>query len=85
MRTLSILLLVQLAGPAQAEGRKLLEACHRGSLHVCTEMLARPRLAAGTRAAIELFLEDVAGKRLSCDAGDANICDALRRDHPDLQ
>ena len=84
MRTAIVLLFVLLAGPAAAEGRKLLEACHRGNLHVCGEMLARPRLAAGTRAAIELYLEEIEAKRKACAAGDAALCEALLRDHPDL-
>ena len=76
--------LLVFAGPAVAEGQKLLEACHRGRLEICHEMLARPRLAAGTRAAIELYLEEIEPKRRACAAGDAAVCAMLAREHPDL-
>ena len=79
-----VLWLVLLAAPAAAEGRKLLEACHRGNLHVCAEMLARPRLAAGTRAALELHLEEIGAKSKACAAGDTVACETLLRDHPEL-
>ena len=75
--------LLALAVPAVAEP-KLLAACHRGKLYVCAEMLARPRLAAGIRAAIELYLEEIEAKRKACAAGDTAVCETLRREHPDL-
>ncbi len=73
-----------LATLAAAEGAKLLEACHGGKLEVCHEMLARPRLAAGTRAAIELLLEEIDAKLKTCAAGDAAVCEQMAREHPDL-
>ncbi len=73
------------SGPVvAAEPAKLLEACHRGKLEVCHEMLARPRLAAGTRAAIELYLDEIDAKRKSCAGGDAAVCEQMAREHPEL-
>ena len=80
----AMLCLALFLGPALAEGHKLLAACHRGNLYVCHEMLARPRLAAGTRAAIELFLDEIRAARQACAAGDATACENLDREHPDL-
>ena len=73
-----------IATATAAERGKLLEACHRGRLEVCHEMLARPRLAAGTRAAIELHLDEIDVKRRACADGDTKVCDDLAREHPDL-
>ena len=72
------------AMPASAQAHKLLEACHRGKLEVCHEMLARPRLAAGTRAAIELFLDEIDVQQKACASGDAIACQSLERENPDL-
>lgn len=67
-----------------AESLKLLEACHRGKLEVCQEMLARPRLAAGTRAAIELLLDEIDAKVRACADGETAVCEQMAREHPDL-
>lgn len=79
-----VLITMPASMPAWAEGHKLLETCHRGKLEVCHEMLARPRLAAGTRAAIELFLDEIETKQQACASGDAVACEAIAREHPDL-
>ena len=72
------------AAAQRHQGHKLLEACHRGKLEVCHEMLARPRLAAGTRAAIELFLDEIDVQQKACASGDAIVCQSLERENPDL-
>ena len=76
--------MLTLAPPAEAEGAKQLEACSRGNLSLCSAILARPRLAAGTRAAIEFYLEEVALQQAACTSGDARACETLKRDYPDL-
>lgn len=72
------------AWPVAAEGRKQLEACSRGNLQVCSGILARPRLAAGTRAAIEFYMEEIALQQTACAVGDGRACEKLERDYPDL-
>ncbi len=71
------------AQPAAAQGQRL-DACSRGHLQVCFELLQRPRLDAGRRAAIEFHLAEVEKAVLACTAGDATACATLADRYPDL-
>ena len=71
------------AQPAAAQGQ-LLDACSRGNVQVCFTLLARPRLDAGRRAAIEFHLAELEQALVACTGGDAAICAALAQRYPDL-
>lgn len=81
-----MLILVPILSPAlsaHAAGRQL-EACARGRLEVCFELLRRPRLEPGRRAAIEFLLSQIEAGVAGCRAGVLADCAELRRLHPDL-
>lgn len=68
---------------AAAQGQRL-EACSRGNVQVCHELLARPRLDAGRRAAIEFHLAELERLLGVCLAGDAQACSNLLDNYPEL-
>ncbi|MDX2155084.1 MAG: hypothetical protein SFW09_01130 [Hyphomicrobiaceae bacterium] len=70
-------------GPARAQG-KFLAACSRGNLEACYKLLARPRLDAGRRAAIEFHLAELEALIAACAKADAAACATLTDKHPDL-
>ncbi|HEX4894399.1 MAG TPA: hypothetical protein VFV47_14030 [Hyphomicrobiaceae bacterium] len=69
--------------PAAAQGR-LLEACSRGNLQVCSQLLNRPRLEPGRREAIQLHLAELEKLIVACTNGDDAACATLAARHPDL-
>lgn len=69
--------------PATAQGQ-LLAACSRGKIEVCFALLARPRLDAGRRAAIEFHLAELEKLIVACTGGDAAVCDAIKDRYPEL-
>lgn len=69
--------------PSAAHAQKL-EACARGKVEACFELLARPRLDPGRRAAIELHLAELETRVVACSAGDPVACATLEREQPDL-
>ena len=71
------------ATPAAAQGR-LLEACSRGNLQVCSQLLNRPRLDPGRREAIQLHLAELEKLIVACTSGDDAACTTLATQHPDL-
>ena len=82
--TLAAALLIASPAPrAVAQGQQL-EACARGNIPVCRAILARPRLDAGRRAAIEFLLTEIEGLVFACGAGDGDACNRLTREHPEL-
>ena len=68
---------------ASADAQKI-DACARGKVEACFELLARPRLDPGRRAAIELHLAELEKRIVGCSKGDAVACATLEREQPDL-
>lgn len=74
-------LLALSARPADAQK---LEACSRGELTVCFELLNRPRLDPGRRAAIEFHLSEIQVMGEACARGSAADCAMLAERYPKL-
>lgn len=69
--------------PAPAAAQQL-EACSLGDVQVCFALLARPRLDAGRRAAIEFHLAELEKLVVACRGGDQSACATLLEKHPRL-
>lgn len=67
---------------AQTQGLNL--ACSRGALALCETALRRPRLAPGTRAAIEQHLSELRVAIGACEAGTPTACRQLLERYPEL-
>jgi hypothetical protein len=84
MRRIAIIgLLLPWSQPTAAQGR-MLEACARGNLQVCSALLNRPRLEPGRREAIQLHLAEMDKLIVACANGEPAACAILERQHPAL-